>query len=60
MNIKVNFKKQVFSKSNANLILFTDDKFNITGLKKYISQTEYSYILDLLNKKDNKKKNCNF
>ena len=60
MNIKVNFKKQVFSKSNANLILFTDDKFNITGLKKYISQTEYSYILDLLNKKDNKKKIVTF
>ena len=56
MNIKVNFKKQDLSKSSANLILFTDEKFSITGLKKHISHSEYSYISDLLDKKDNKKK----
>ena len=56
MNIIVNFKKQAFSKSNANLILFADEKFNIAGLKKHISNSEYSYISDLLNKKDKKKK----
>ena len=56
MNIKINFKKQAFSKSNANLILFADEKFNITGIKKHITNSEYSYISDLLNKKDEKKK----
>ena len=56
MNIKVNFKKQAFSKSNANLILFADEKFNITGLKKHISNSEYSYISDFLKKKILKKK----
>ena len=56
MNIKVNFKKQVISKSNANPILFVDEKFNIVGLKKHISNSEYSYILDLLKTKDLKKK----
>ena len=56
MNIKVNFKKQVLSKSNANLILFADEKFNITGLKKHISNSEYSYISDFLKKKILKKK----
>ena len=60
MNIIVNFKKQAFSKSNANLILFADEKFNITGLKKHISNSEYSYISDLLNKKDKKKKIVTF
>ena len=60
MNIKINFKKQGFSKSDANLILFADEKFNVTGLKKHISNSEYSYIFDLLNKKDIKKKNCIF
>ena len=55
MNIKVNFKKQAFNKSNANLILFADEKFNIKGLKKHISNSEFSYISDLLNNKDNKK-----
>ena len=56
MNIKVNFKKKDLNKSNANLILFADEKFNINGLKKHISNSEYSYISDLLNKKDAKKK----
>ena len=48
MNIKINFKNQVFSKSNGNLILFVDEKFNILSLKKLISVSEYSYIQDLL------------
>ena len=60
MNIKVNFKKQVFGKFNANLILFADEKFNITGLKKHISNSEYSYISDILKKKDTKKKIVTF
>ena len=60
MNIKVNFKKQTFAKSNANLILFVDEKFNITGIKKHISNSEYSYISDLLIKKDDKKKIVTF
>ena len=60
MNIKVNFKKQTFAKSNANLILFVDEKFNITSIKKHISNSEYSYISDLLIKKDDKKKIVTF
>jgi len=60
MNIKVNFKKQALSKSIANLILFADEKFNISGLKKHLSKTEYSYISDLINKKDTKKKIVTF
>ena len=56
MNIKIYFKEKAFGKSNANLILFADEKFNITALKKHIPNTEYSYISDLLNKKDTKKK----
>ena len=60
MNIKVNFKKQAFIKSNANLILFADEKFNITALKKHIPNSEYSYISDLLKKKHTKKKIVTF
>ena len=60
MNIKVNFKRQTNDKSNANLILFVDEKFNIIGLKKHIPYSEYSYISDLLNKKDTKKKIITF
>ena len=60
MNIKINFKKQVFNKSSENLILFVDEGFKIAALKKYISNSEYSYISDLLNKKGTKKKVINF
>ena len=56
MNIKVNFKEKAFSRSNANTLLFVDEKFNITSLKKHIPNSEYSYISDLLKTKDNKKK----
>ncbi len=60
MNIKINFKNQVFVKTNGNLILFVDDKLNISNLKKCISISEYSYIFDLLKTKDIKKKIIHF
>ena len=56
MNIRINFKNQVFNKSSENLILFVDENFDISIIKKYISSKEYSYILDLLKVKDDKKK----
>ena len=60
MNIKINFKNQVFNKLKGNLILLVDEEFNISPLKKYISSTEYSYIFDLLKTKDLKKKIITF
>ena len=60
MNIKVNYKKKLLGKTNVNLLLFTDEKFNISNLKKHTSSSEYSYILDLINKKDTKKKILTF
>ena len=60
MNIRINFKSQVFNKSSGNLILFTDEKFNISSLKKHISSSEYIYILDILKTKDLKKKIITF
>ena len=56
MNITLNFKKQIASKSYANSILFVDEKFNISGLKKYLSNSEYSYISDLIKSEDQKKR----
>ncbi len=60
MNIKINFKNRVFNKSSGNLILFVDEKFNISSLKKHISSSEYTYIFDLLKNKDLKKKIITF
>jgi len=55
MSIKINYPNKVNNTSIANLVLFTDEKFNISNLKKYISNTEFSYIKDLLKTSDLKK-----
>ncbi len=56
MSIKINFRSKTFNKSSTNSVLFTDDKFNIKPLKKFISSSQYSYISDLLKSSDLKKK----
>ena len=55
MSIKINYSKKTIGKSSNNLVLFTDDKFNITNLKKYIPNAEFYYINDLLKTSDLKK-----
>ena len=55
MSIKINYSNKVSSKSSDNLVLFTEENFNIDGLKKYISNVEFSYINDLLKNTDLKK-----
>ncbi len=39
----------------SNLVLFSEGKTNINGLKKYVSSNEFSYINDLLKTSDLKK-----
>ena len=55
MSIKNNYSKTSNNKTSANLVLFSSDKFNINGLKKYLSNSEFSYINDLLKTSDLKK-----
>jgi leucyl aminopeptidase len=55
MSIKINFSKKTISKSLGNLVLFADEKFSINSLKKYLSNSEFSYINDLLKTSDLKK-----
>ena len=55
MSIKINYSHKAISKSSANLVLFSDEKFNMSNLKKYISNAEFSYINDLLKTSDLKK-----
>ena len=52
MSIKINYKKSILSKSATNLVLFVDENFNIKDIKKYISNSEFSYISDLLKNSD--------
>ena len=56
MSIQINYKAGPSKKKSSNLVLFVDENFNITGLKKFISNEEYSFIGDLLAINDKKKK----
>ena len=55
MTVQINYKNTSSKKNSSNLVLFADEKFNINGLKKYISNSEFSYISDLLKNSDLKK-----
>ncbi|WP_435165105.1 leucyl aminopeptidase [Candidatus Pelagibacter bacterium nBUS_28] len=55
MTIQINYKTRSTKKVSSNLVLFVDEKFNISGLKEYISNSEFSYISDLLKNSDLKK-----
>jgi leucyl aminopeptidase len=49
---------QILYKNNDNSnnqVLFVEEDFNISGLRKHISNTEFSYIKDLLKNSDLKK-----
>ena len=60
MSIKINYSNNLNSKSPAIVILFAEEKFNIAGLNKYLSNTEFSYISDLLKNCDLKKNLLSF
>ena len=55
MTIQINYKTHNSNKVSSNLVLFVDEKFNTNGFKKYISNSEFSYISDLLKNIDLKK-----
>jgi len=55
MSVKINYSNKVSNKSLGNLVLFANENFNISGLKKNLSNSEFSYINDLLKTSDLKK-----
>jgi len=55
MSIKINYLKKTNSKFSGNIALFVDEKFNINALRKNLSNSEFSYINDLLKTNDLKK-----
>ena len=56
MTVQINYKSSSLKKKSNNLVLFVDEKFNISSLKKLISGSEYSFVHDLLKISDKKKK----
>ena len=55
MTVQVLYKYSNSQKSLLNLVLFTDENFNINGFKKHISKEEFIYVSDLLKTSDLKK-----
>ena len=55
MTVQINYINSGLTKTLRNLVLFVDEKFNISGLKKHVSTNEFSYISDLLKTNDLKK-----
>ena len=55
MSIKLNYSKNSINKISSNLVLFCDEKYKTIGLKKYVSDNEFSYINDLIKSIDFKK-----
>ena len=55
MSIKINYSKKIGTNSSSNLVLFSNEKFDVVGLKKYLSGSELNYISDLLKTSDLKK-----
>ena len=55
MSVNINYSKKLKNEKASNLILFTNEKFNINSLKKNISNSEIAYVSDLLKTNDTKK-----
>ena len=60
MYIKINYKKNLSNNKTANIVLFSDEKFNLSSLKKHLKSSEYSFISDLLKTRDLKQKILTF
>ena len=52
--LRINYSNKKVSKLTSNLVLFSDDKFNV-NLKKNSGKSEFSYIYDLIKTSDLKK-----
>ena len=55
MSVQIYYKKRVSKKNKPNLVLFVNEKFNISSLKKHIPGSDYNFILDLIKKREEKK-----
>ena len=56
MAVNISYKNKASITNAYSLVLFVDEKMNISSLKKHISSSEYAYISDLIKTKDISKK----
>ena len=55
MSINIKYLNNKSSNTTANLVLFSNEKYNLNNLKKYFSNSEFSYVSDILKTSDLKK-----
>ena len=55
MSVKINYLKNTVKNFSSNIVLFSNEKFSLKSLKKYLSNAEFLYIDDLLKSEDLKK-----
>ena len=55
MSVQITYKNKILKKNPHNLVLFVDEKFNISKSKKHISSSDFALISDLIKTKDVKK-----
>ena len=60
MSVSINYKKNTIKKNPPNIVLFVDEKFNILSLKKYLKNSEYSFISDMFKTKNLKQRILDF
>ena len=60
MSILINYKNNILKAKISNLIFFVDEKFSLTGLKKYFTDTENRFINDVLKSHNLSKKIISF
>ena len=56
MSVQINYNNIASKRTPHNVVFFVDERFNISGIKKYISNSDYYYTQDLLKTKDLKEK----
>ena len=54
--LKLSFNPNDSAKKSSNIVLFVDEKFDITKLKKELLISEYNFLSDLLKSSNKKKK----
>ena len=60
MSIQINYKKNPKNTSQRNLILFSNEKFDLKPLKKHMSGSDYNLLSDLIKTKNLKQKILTF
>ncbi len=60
MTVQISYKNKKTENNAKNLVLFIDEKFNVSSLKKHVSGSDYAFIADLIKKRDEKKKILSF